>query len=516
MAENISVNGVTYNGVDSVEFETPEGKSVGFYPDAVRYTEQTLTDEQRAQAKKNIGVLDIPTSTEQRNYIEWDGVTTDGEQYDQAYRVSTYAPNLREANEDEISGILVLKSLDGEHTKIVNFPTDEMEVSLYTTQLSVHPRTSGLLPLYIFKLGYGTERDPMDGIYLGKGYVSFDVTENGNTWQEMLEGYVASVIINGLNISENEVISPAVLPGDIVRAKRTSTPDLILASDGAGGTKWVEMEQQTPVEPEHLTIEVLTEDPAESELYEGRIWILKTKLLNITSPVIELVSTDENSITLQLSNASFDENGDVVTFYNIYLNNAVWRYSVEIAAGDTFTVTGLSPSTEYQISVSGVKDNSISEQSNKIIVTTSLSSTNAIYIMGENNCVGVLGAQGSVANGVHYLIWNGVTRGVMVSTVGDDAFTNNSDKITDTYYPLRVPPLATSVTLVSTAGLMFSYNGYTVTNGSYARTVDSGWKNSGTTITLTPGQCQYCYFFFKRSDGADISADFAGITATFA
>ncbi len=56
MAENISVNGVTYNGVDTVEFETPEGKSVGFYPDAVRYNAQELTEEQRAQARENIGV----------------------------------------------------------------------------------------------------------------------------------------------------------------------------------------------------------------------------------------------------------------------------------------------------------------------------------------------------------------------------------------------------------------------------------------------------------------------------
>ncbi len=32
MAENIVVNGVTYNGVDSVEFETPEGECVAFFP----------------------------------------------------------------------------------------------------------------------------------------------------------------------------------------------------------------------------------------------------------------------------------------------------------------------------------------------------------------------------------------------------------------------------------------------------------------------------------------------------
>jgi hypothetical protein len=57
MAENIVVNGVQYNGVDSVEMKTPDGRSVGFYPDAVRYNEQDLTAAQKEQARKNIGAV---------------------------------------------------------------------------------------------------------------------------------------------------------------------------------------------------------------------------------------------------------------------------------------------------------------------------------------------------------------------------------------------------------------------------------------------------------------------------
>lgn len=57
MAENIVVNGVTYNGVDSVIMQNTDGKSVGFYPDAVRYSEQDLSDEQKQQAIENIGAL---------------------------------------------------------------------------------------------------------------------------------------------------------------------------------------------------------------------------------------------------------------------------------------------------------------------------------------------------------------------------------------------------------------------------------------------------------------------------
>lgn len=57
MAENIVVNGVQYNGVDSVEMKTPDGRSVGFYPDAVRYNAQDLTAAQKEQARKNIDAM---------------------------------------------------------------------------------------------------------------------------------------------------------------------------------------------------------------------------------------------------------------------------------------------------------------------------------------------------------------------------------------------------------------------------------------------------------------------------
>ena len=194
------------------------------------------------------GVVDVPTITEQRNYIDWDGVTTDGEQYDQAYRVTTYAPNLRGVNKADVSGTLVLKSLDGELTHLVSFPSNNVMFDVSSTELYVYFKATGTLALYIKSYSYGTGTDVSDGVYLGKGYMPFDVTENDHTWQDTREGYVASVIINGLTISENEVISPAVLPGDIVRAVRTDTPDLILVTDGKGGAKWVTKGEPSPEE----------------------------------------------------------------------------------------------------------------------------------------------------------------------------------------------------------------------------------------------------------------------------
>ena len=63
MAENLVVNGVVYNGVDSISMQNENGEKVPFYPDAVRYNAQTLTEEQKAQARANIGAQEAKTET---------------------------------------------------------------------------------------------------------------------------------------------------------------------------------------------------------------------------------------------------------------------------------------------------------------------------------------------------------------------------------------------------------------------------------------------------------------------
>ena len=55
MAENLVINEVTYPEVKAITVENEEGNPVAFYPDAVRYNEQALTEEQQAQARENIG-----------------------------------------------------------------------------------------------------------------------------------------------------------------------------------------------------------------------------------------------------------------------------------------------------------------------------------------------------------------------------------------------------------------------------------------------------------------------------
>ena len=55
MAGNLLINGVTYNNVNSISVPNEHEEETFFYPDAVRYNAQELTEAQKAQARENIG-----------------------------------------------------------------------------------------------------------------------------------------------------------------------------------------------------------------------------------------------------------------------------------------------------------------------------------------------------------------------------------------------------------------------------------------------------------------------------
>ena len=59
MSQDVVINGTTYPGVEAIEMLDAEGKALIYYPDAVRYAEQTLTEAQKAQARQNIGVPEL-------------------------------------------------------------------------------------------------------------------------------------------------------------------------------------------------------------------------------------------------------------------------------------------------------------------------------------------------------------------------------------------------------------------------------------------------------------------------
>ena len=56
MSQDLVINGVTYNGVESISVPNTSGKTVQYHTDAVRYVEQELTEDQKAQARENIGL----------------------------------------------------------------------------------------------------------------------------------------------------------------------------------------------------------------------------------------------------------------------------------------------------------------------------------------------------------------------------------------------------------------------------------------------------------------------------
>lgn len=241
------------------------------------------------------------------------------------------------------------------------------------------------------------------------------------------------------------------------------------------------------------------------------MWILKSSASKLTTPVIELGEVSENSIAIKLSNASFDGSGAVVASYNIYVDG-VLNKTENIEPGGTCVVTGLSPRTEFQISVCGVKGAMLSAMSNVLMAAT----LNArVYTVGEGDCVAVPGYSGVVTNGVHYIQLNykAAQRAMMMMTSGDEPF-SNKEGVTGTYYPFAVPTDATKAIVTCPTGVIFSYNGYTVTDGKYERTIDSGFKDSGTEITFDAGQCQYCYIFFSKTSDMTVE-ELLGSKLTF-
>lgn len=60
MAQDAVINGTTYPAVEAVALTDGNGNTTQYYPDAVRYVAQSLTDAQKAQARENIGASDNP------------------------------------------------------------------------------------------------------------------------------------------------------------------------------------------------------------------------------------------------------------------------------------------------------------------------------------------------------------------------------------------------------------------------------------------------------------------------
>lgn len=270
----------------------------------------------------------------------------------------------------------------------------------------------------------------------------------------------------------------------------------------------------SPVVP-IVKIDVLDSDPIGEDLTEGRIWILKATTEDLTIPVIELGTVGENSIEIKLSNASFDGSGAVVETYRVYVNGSYVK-SETIAAGGTYTVSGLIKGTRYQISVRAVKGSAISAWSNTLRATTagepdvpdvpSEPMTGIVYVLGTN--AGASDGNISIFGG-----FASATRAVGLYHSGEKAVTNAGSNV---YYPIPVPADATSCTIVC-PGLKYGYCGWNLSaSNAYSFDVDSGWKASGSTFEFEAGAAKYATISLSRTDGGTVTeSDVANITVTF-
>lgn len=247
-------------------------------------------------------------------------------------------------------------------------------------------------------------------------------------------------------------------------------------------------------------IEVLEADPPDSELYDGRMWLLKQSVVEyVTAPVISLNAMDEDSITIDLNNASYDERGNTIDTYNVYLNGELVE-TVTLAPGAGYTFDGLTAGTTYAIKICGVSGEVESPASNVLSVTTTSDDTGDDGTDVEMSDVEYLRgytARYSTQYAEDIALMQYGDRMVTVAYAGDKQlqYENGSES---GCYLLPVDAYAIAIT-VECDGLEFGVNGFNYADGKYSYDLDSGWKTSGTTVEFTAGKFAYMAVVFKSN-----------------
>ena len=135
MAQDVVINGTTYPAVESVALTGADGNVTMFYPDAVRYVEQTLTEEQKAQARQNIGAIsasDIGTNsplTGKKIVFDGDSITASGGGFPKIIGKKTAC-----VIENQAVGGARLCSNSGNHSVVDNLPNLPTDGDIYCFQ----------------------------------------------------------------------------------------------------------------------------------------------------------------------------------------------------------------------------------------------------------------------------------------------------------------------------------------------------------------------------------------------
>ena len=184
MAQDVVVNGTTYPAVEAVSMNNANGNTTMYYPDAVRYVEQTLTDAQKEKARDNIGAVatsDVNTVvnaalTEAKASGEFDG--KDGKTPEKGVDYFTEADKaaMVQAVLDALGGTPVFGTVDALNNIVL---TGKLEAGVYTlkyedadgnvTEIGTLNHNGKDEPVYVNALSLAVDSDgtPYNG---GKGY----------------------------------------------------------------------------------------------------------------------------------------------------------------------------------------------------------------------------------------------------------------------------------------------------------------------------------------------------------
>ena len=112
---------------------------------------------------------------------------------------------------------------------------------------------------------------------------------------------------------------------------------------------------------------------------------------------------------------------------------------------------------------------------------------------------------------------NGVTRRSYYYDKGVAPVYDGNHQKDSPYYPIPIPPNATSVTVSITPNTQFiGPSFYTYDNGIYTRTYDPGWSQGVVTYTFTAGQYDYmCVASKYNSAGTSYPAEPSALTVAF-
>lgn len=136
MAQDVVINGTTYPAVETVALTDAKGNTTFYYPDAVRYVEQNLTEEQKAQARENIGITG--TGADGRTPVKGTDYFTEDDKAELVEDVKNSIDGLDEVIGSGLEEITYTPNLDGYVKVDTGAIATDVEYTLHTDYISLN------------------------------------------------------------------------------------------------------------------------------------------------------------------------------------------------------------------------------------------------------------------------------------------------------------------------------------------------------------------------------------------